>query len=87
MGPPGSSRKENAVNMGAVFQWNVINTGDLLKKEVDKESEIGVAIRNDFRNHSYVEDKHVIEVVKREISNCEKNSKSWIIQGFPRTKI
>jgi len=38
--------------MGAVFQWNVINTGDLLKKEVDKESEIGVAIRNEFRNHS-----------------------------------
>ena len=31
-------------------------------------------------------DDTVIDLVKGEISRCEKDNQSWIIQGFPRTK-
>lgn len=32
-------------------------------------------------------DSIVIDVVKKKITACEKESKHWIIEGFPRTKV
>jgi adenylate kinase len=34
-----------------------------------------------------VEDNIVIELVKKQIMNYEKENQSWIIEGFPRTKV
>jgi len=34
-----------------------------------------------------VDDNIVIELVKNQIKNCEKDNQSWIIEGFPRTKV
>ena len=34
-----------------------------------------------------VDDNIVIELVKTQIKNCEKDNQSWIIEGFPRTKV
>ena len=36
---------------------------------------------------SLVDDEIVIELVKKEIDSYEKKCQSWIIQGFPRTKV
>jgi len=34
-----------------------------------------------------VDDKVVIEVIKKRIGDLEKENKSWVIEGFPRTKV
>jgi len=34
-----------------------------------------------------VDDDIVIDLVQKEIANFEKKSQSWIIQGFPRTRV
>jgi adenylate kinase len=34
-----------------------------------------------------VDDSIVIDLVDKEVTECEKKKKSWIIQGFPRTKV
>ena len=34
-----------------------------------------------------VTDDIVCDLVEKEIKDCEDNNKSWIIQGFPRTKV
>lgn len=34
-----------------------------------------------------VDDSIVIELVKKEIEMCESEKMSWVIQGFPRTKV
>jgi len=34
-----------------------------------------------------VDDNTVIQLVSAEIKACEQENKSWIIQGFPRTKV
>jgi adenylate kinase family enzyme len=34
-----------------------------------------------------VEDELVLEVVQGAIKECEDSKKSWILQGFPRTKV
>ena len=37
--------------------------------------------------NSLVDDHIVIDLVKKEILKTEKEGKSWIIEGFPRTKV
>ena len=98
VGPPGSNRKENALALGEYFNWQSISVGDLLKKEVGKKSEYGKAIveaQKDYRYGKYttrvvtlaVDDNIVIDLVKKQIANYEKDNQSWIIEGFPRTKV
>ena len=36
--------------------------------------------------YTLVDDEVVIEIVKKHVHECESKGKSWIIQGFPRTK-
>jgi adenylate kinase len=38
-------------------------------------------------NFLIVEDQIVIDLVNKEIEACEQEKMSWVIQGFPRTKV
>lgn len=33
-----------------------------------------------------VDDEVIIDVVKKQVEDCEAKGKSWVVQGFPRTK-
>ncbi len=39
------------------------------------------------KTYSYIKDELVIELVKMQIQLLEKDEKSWIIEGFPRTRV
>lgn len=66
--------------------WRAISPGGLFKKEIDKKTETGKRIQQCWNEYHYVDDEIVIDLVKREIQEVEKEKKSWILQGFPRTK-
>ena len=87
VGPPGSNRKENALALAEYFGWACISIGDLLKKEVSKKTEFAASILEAFKVYRYVPDSIVIELVKRQIAQHEKDSQSWILEGFPRTQV
>ena len=87
MGPPGSRRKEHALAMGDVFNMDCVSVGDLLNKEISKKSEYGKTIVDQRRTYSYVPDNIVIDLVKKQIETLEAEQKSWIIEGFPRTRV
>ena len=53
MGPPGSNRRENALALAEYFNWTCISIGDLLKKEVNKKSEIGKSISASLKDYRY----------------------------------
>lgn len=40
-----------------------------------------------FNNFQMVDDDIVIELVEKEIAGYEKKNQSWIMQGFPRTRV
>ena len=85
MGPPGAFRQENSLYLAEQMGWKCITTGDLLRKEVMKKSELGKKIQDSFKNYQYgkleeisniwinytVEDKIVIDIVTKEIEVCE----------------
>lgn len=89
MGPPGCFRQENALFLSEHFGWTCITTGDLLRKEVQKKTQIGKRIQECFKEYHYVDDQIVIDLIKAAIQEFEdKRSKGgFIVQGFPRTKV
>ena len=90
VGPPGSNRKEIALQLNEYLSENMnlscISVGDLLNKEIQKKSDIGQEIVESRRTYSYVKDETVIKLVKGQIEALEREKKSWIIEGFPRTR-
>lgn len=68
------------------MQLVCISVGDLLNKEIFKKSDYGKLIVESRKTYSYVKDEIVTELVKHQIEALEKEQKSWIIEGFPRTR-
>ena len=63
-----------------------ISVGDLLNKEISKKSDYGKQIIEQRKSYAYIKDEIVMDLVQKQIDQCEKEQKSWIIEGFPRTK-
>ena len=57
-----------------------------MTKENSKRSELGKLILEARKTYSYVPDDIVIQLVKFQIELLEKEKRSWIIEGFPRTR-
>ena len=85
MGPPCCERKEHALALEEHFKYQSISTGDLLKKEYMKKSDLGKKISEEMKKGGLVEDDIVIELVMNQIKFLEEKGESWIINGFPRT--
>ena len=69
------------------FQWKHISTGDLLRREVTNSTEKGTKIKACWEAFKQVDDDIVIDLVKNEVELWEKKQFSWMVQGFPRTKV
>ena len=87
MGPPGCNRLENAGALAEYFQWKFISTGDALRSEVEKKTPEGQRIEKCLKSFQYVDDEIVISIINKEIDEAEKAGVSWIVEGFPRTKV
>ena len=86
LGAPGSGRTQIANTLKDTYEWRAINTGKLLTDHVAATGPHAARIQECIDNSQYVDDSIVIELVQKEIAGCEKKQKSWIIEGFPRTR-
>ncbi len=66
------------VDMGYVH----ISTGDMLREEISKKSEIGLKVESIMQSGKLVSDDIVYELLKNKLSNLNK---AFILDGFPRT--
>ncbi len=83
-GPPGAGKGTQSkylVNRLNAFQ---ISTGDLLREEIKKKSDIGKAITNDMKNGKFISDDIVNELIENLISDPKKKNK-LIFDGYPRS--
>ena len=87
IGPPGSNMKSHTEAMTNIFSWSPINSGEVLKKESQSDSETGRKLLQDVIHKNLCRDEYVIELVKQEVADCEKQNRSWMMSGFPRTKL
>ena len=83
-GPPGAGKGTQSkylVNKLKAFQ---ISTGDILREEIKKNSNIGKAISNDMKNGKFISDTIVNKLIKNLISDPKKRNK-LIFDGYPRS--
>ena len=83
-GPPGAGKGTQSkylVNKLKSFQ---ISTGDLLREEIKKNSDIGKAITNDMMNGKFISDDIVNKLIEKLIFDPKKKNK-LIFDGYPRS--
>ena len=83
-GPPGAGKGTQSkylVNKLNAFQ---ISTGDILREEIKKKSDIGKAITNDMKNGKFISDDIVNKLIENLISDPQKKNK-LIFDGYPRS--
>ena len=82
-GPPGAGKGTQSkylVNKLNAFQ---ISTGDLLREEINKNSNIGKAIINDMNDGKFISDEIVNKLIKNLVYDPQKKNK-LIFDGYPR---
>ena len=83
-GPPGAGKGTQSkylVNKLNAFQ---ISTGDILREEINKNSDIGKTITNDMKYGKFISDDIVNKLIENLVSDPQKKNK-LIFDGYPRS--
>ncbi len=83
-GPPGAGKGTQAKYLVKKINGFQVSTGDMLRNEINKNSEIGKKITDHMRDGKFVSDEIVNKLIKKVISDL-KNSKNLIFDGYPRS--
>ncbi|MDA9604957.1 adenylate kinase [Candidatus Pelagibacter sp.] len=83
-GPPGAGKGTQSKYLVKRLNGFQISTGDMLRDEIKKNSEIGKKIFNDMNDGKFVNDEIVNELIKNVISSPQKKDK-LIFDGYPRS--
>ena len=83
-GPPGAGKGTQAKYLVKKLNCFQISTGDMLREEIQKNSEIGQRIVNDMNDGKFVSDEIVNKLIENVISNPLKKDR-LIFDGYPRS--
>ena len=83
-GPPGAGKGTQAKYLVKKLNGFQISTGDMLRDEIKKDSEIGKKIIKDMNDGKFVNDEIVNNLIRNVIFDSEKKGK-LIFDGYPRS--
>ena len=81
LGPPGAGKGTQASLISNYNSYLHLSTGELLRKEVDSNTALGLQIKEIINSGNLVNDELVLEIVKK---NLLLDNKGWILDGYPR---
>ena len=83
-GPPGAGKGTQAKYLVNKIDGFQISTGDLLREEIKKDTDIGKKIIKNMNDGKFVSDEIVNDLIKNIILDPRKKSK-LIFDGYPRS--
>ena len=83
-GPPGAGKGTQAKFLIKILNNFQISTGDMLREEIKKDTEIGKKIINFMNEGKFVDDEIVNSLMKKVVFDKSKKGK-LIFDGYPRT--
>ena len=83
-GPPGAGKGTQSKYLANKLNAFQISTGDLLREEIKKNSDIGKAITNDMNNGKFISDDIVNKLIENLVYDPQKKNK-LIFDGYPRS--
>ena len=82
-GPPGAGKGTQSNFIVKKFKLYQLSTGDLLRKEVQSKSNLGIEITSIINSGKLVSDEIVSKLIENYLSN-EKYKNKLIFDGYPR---
>ena len=83
-GPPGAGKGTQAKNLVKKLNSFQISTGDMLREEIKKDTDIGKKIVSNMNNGKFVDDDIVNKLLEKIVFDDIKKNK-LIFDGYPRT--
>jgi len=84
LGPPGAGKGTIAQRLVEAHGLVQISTGELLREEAGKETELGNKVKAVMESGAYVDDETVVALVENKLKEIGQG-KGFILDGFPRT--
>jgi len=83
-GPPGAGKGTQAKHLVKKLNGFQVSTGEMLRQEIQKDTEIGKKIINDMNDGKFVNDEIVNQLIENIIFDNQKKS-NLIFDGYPRS--
>jgi len=81
LGAPGAGKGTQAELLSQTNSYLHLSTGELLRKEIEMNTNLGIKVKDIINRGELVSDELVLKIVKQ---NLVKNNKGWILDGYPR---
>ncbi|MCS7244592.1 MAG: adenylate kinase [candidate division WOR-3 bacterium] len=81
LGPPGAGKGTQADIISKRYGIRKISTGDILRNEMENNTELGKLAKEYVKKGELVPDEIMVKIIENNIKNLE----SFILDGFPRT--
>ncbi|MDZ7822070.1 MAG: adenylate kinase [Candidatus Marinimicrobia bacterium] len=85
LGGPGSGKGTQADILKQKYQLVKLSTGDLLRKETEKNTDLGREARLYMDKGELVPDAVMIGILRKITAGFESKGQGYILDGFPRT--
>lgn len=83
-GPPGAGKGTQSENLINKYGWVHLSTGDILRSEINRGSDLGRKAKDIMDRGELVGDDIVIGMIESKLDE-NPNAKGFIFDGFPRT--
>lgn len=83
--PPAAGKGTQSKLLVERYGYNHISTGDLLREEVSKKTDLGIQLNEIMSSGKLVDDNIVLTLLENKLSSLLESKASFIIDGFPRT--
>jgi adenylate kinase len=84
-GPPGAGKGTQSEFLIQKYKLYYISTGDILRKEIAKGSELGQQVKN-IESGGLAADELIVQILEKTIEE-NRDAKGFLFDGFPRTYI
>ena len=81
--PPAAGKGTQSDLLVKKYGYVHISTGDLLRDEVNRKSELGIKIADIMSSGEFVSDEIVTELLKNRLTQNDTNN-GFILDGYPR---
>ncbi|CCH62919.1 hypothetical protein TBLA_0I02630 [Henningerozyma blattae CBS 6284] len=85
IGPPGAGKGTQAPNLVNKFGACHLATGDMLRSQIAKGTDLGKEAKKIMDQGGLVSDEIMVNMIKDELLNNPACKKGFILDGFPRT--
>lgn len=85
LGPPGCGKGTQAKRLVKNRGMVQLSTGDMLREEITRESNVGIQVKETMNNGQLVPDDIIVGLISDRIDAPDCNN-GFILDGFPRTR-